>query len=80
MKMPFGKHKGQEIHTIPHDYLFWFRSNIINLHGDLLRAVIAGLDRKPFEPPTTKERVDEAKQSMLERLRQREMAQRRNYV
>lgn len=74
MKMPFGKHKGQEIHTIPHDYLLWFRDNIKNLNGDLLRAVIAGLDGKPFEPPTIKERVDEARQRMTERLRSREMA------
>lgn len=74
MKMPFGRHKGQEIHTLPHDYLLWFRDNIANLNGDLLRAVIAGLEGKPFEPPTIKERVDEAKRTMLERLRQREMA------
>jgi hypothetical protein len=74
MKMPFGRHKGQEIHTLPYDYLLWFRDNITNLHGDLLRAVIAGLDGKPFEPPTIKERVDEARRTMLELLRQREMA------
>lgn len=74
MKMPFGMHKGKEIHILPHDYLLWFRKNITNLNGDLLRAVIAGLDGKAFEPPTIKERVDEAKRNMLERLRQREMA------
>jgi len=74
MKMPFGKHKGQEIHKIPQDYLLWFRENITNLHGDLLRAVDAGLEGKPFEPPTIKERVDEARQKVLERLSQREMS------
>lgn len=73
MKMPFGKHQGQEIHTIPHDYLLWFRDNITNLHGDLLRAVDAGLEDKPFEPPTIQERVDEAKQRVGDRLRQREV-------
>ena len=72
MKMPFGKHKGQEIHTIPHDYLLWFKDNINNLHGDLLRAVVAGLEGKPFEPPTIKERVDEARQKTLGRLKNRE--------
>lgn len=73
MKMPFGMHKGKEIHTIPHDYLLWFRNNITNLHGDLLKAVEAGLEGKPFEPPTIKERVDEARQRMTERLTSREM-------
>ena len=73
MKMPFGKHKGQEIHTIPHDYLQWFRNNITNLHGDLLKAVEAALEGKPFEPLTSEERVDEARERMLERLRSREM-------
>lgn len=74
MKMPFGMHKGKEIHTIPRDYLLWFRDNITNLHGDLLGAVVAGLEGKPFEPPTIKQRVDEARQKTLDRLRQREMA------
>jgi len=74
MKMPFGKYKGCEVHTLPQDYLVWFKNNISNLHGDLLRAVDTGLEGKPFEPPTIKERVDEAKQKMLDRLRQREMA------
>lgn len=73
MKMPFGRHKGLEIHTLPQDYLLWFRDNITNLHGDLLRAVVAGLEGKPFAPPTIKERVDEARRKLLERLRQREM-------
>ena len=62
------------IHTLPHDCLLWFRDNITNLHDDLLRAVITGLEGKPFEPPTIKERVEEARRTMLERLRQREMA------
>jgi hypothetical protein len=74
MIMPFGMHKGKEVHTISSDYLLWFKNNITNLHGDLLRAVIAGLEGKPFEPPTIKERVDEAQQKMLDRLRQRETA------
>ena len=73
MKMPFGKHKGQEIHTIPRSYLAWMKDNITTLKGDLLGAVDAGLAGKPFEPPGTKERVDEAKWKMLVRLREREM-------
>lgn len=74
MKMPFGMHKGKEIHTLPHDYLLWFRHNITNLTGDLLRAVEVGLEGKPFEPPTIKERVDEARRRVAERLKQRELA------
>ena len=73
MKMPFGKHKDQEIHTIPQDYLLWFRDNINNLHGDLLQAVVAGLDGKPYKPLTTKERVDAARFLITERLRQRDL-------
>lgn len=73
MKMPFGKHKNQEIHTIPQDYLLWFKNNITNLNGDLLRAVVAGLDGKPFEPLRTKERVDEARFLITERLKQRDL-------
>lgn len=74
MKMPFGMHKGKEIHTLPHDYLHWFRNNITNLRSDLLKAVEAGLEGKPFEPPTIRERVDEARLRMTERLRSRETA------
>lgn len=74
MKMPFGKHKDKEVHTVPQDYLLWFRNNITNLNGDLLKAVIAGLEGKPFEKPSIKERVEEARKNMLERLRNREMA------
>tara|TARA_R110002020_G_scaffold90621_13_gene220739 strand:+ start:646 stop:903 length:258 start_codon:yes stop_codon:yes gene_type:complete len=51
--------------------LLWFRENIKNLHGDLLRAVEAGLEGKPFEPPTIEERLDEARRKILQRLRQR---------
>lgn len=74
MKMPFGKHTGQEIHTIPRSYLVWMKDNISNLRGDLLGAVDAGLEGKPYEPPGIKERVDDAKQMMLVRLKQRETA------
>lgn len=74
MKMPFGKHKGQEIHTIPPDYLRWCRDNVANLNGYLLRAVLAGLEGEPFEPPTVEERIDKGIQEMLERLRQRDSA------
>ncbi len=73
MKMPFGKHKDKEVHTVPQDYLLWFRNNITNLNGDLLKAVEAGLNGKAFQQPTIEERVDEAKQKMLERLRSREV-------
>lgn len=73
MKMPFGKHIGKEIHTVPQDYLRWFKNNITNLHGDLLKAVEAALEGKPFQPPTIKERVDDARQRMLVLLRSREM-------
>jgi len=28
MHMPFGKHKGQNLETIPRDYLMWVRGNL----------------------------------------------------
>ena len=28
MQMPFGRHKGQEIDSLPHDYLEWLRNNL----------------------------------------------------
>lgn len=69
MKMPFGKHKDKEIHTIPQDYLIWFRNNITNLKGDLLQAVEAGIDGKLFDPK--KRTIDDARREMLDKLRLR---------
>ena len=34
MQMPFGRHKGQEIKTLPPDYLEWLRNNM-SLTGQL---------------------------------------------
>ena len=28
MQMPFGRHKGQEIASLPQDYLNWLRNNL----------------------------------------------------
>lgn len=66
MKMPFGKHKDKEIHTIPQDYLIWFKNNITNLKGDLLQAVEAGIDGKPFDPK--KRTIDDARKAMFDKL------------
>lgn len=46
MKMPFGELKDQDVHKILLDDLLWFGDNIANRNGDLLKAVITGLDGK----------------------------------
>ena len=38
MKIPFGRHKGQEVTTLPHDYLNWIRDNL-SLRTELAEAV-----------------------------------------
>ena len=50
MKMPFGKHKGEQIHLLEKSYLHWLRDNC-KLHGDLLNAVDAALQGKAYTPP-----------------------------
>ncbi|MBI1347123.1 hypothetical protein GC163_12635 [bacterium] len=72
MKMPYGKHKGEEIHTIPKGYLNWMLDNITDLGPDLKQAVEAGLQGKEYTPPTREQRVDAARQDMTARLRARE--------
>ena len=72
MKMPFGKHHDQEIHTIPKDYLMWVKNNVTNLGPHLRLAIDLGLEGKPYTPPTREQRIDEAKQDMISRLKARD--------
>jgi uncharacterized protein (DUF3820 family) len=46
MKMPFGKHKGKPIETLPRTYLVWLQTNI-ELHGELKAAIEACLTGLP---------------------------------
>lgn len=45
--MPFGKHKGEPIASIPRNYLIWLKRNV-PLHGRLAEQVNAVLDGKPL--------------------------------
>lgn len=42
MLMPFGKHKGKHVSTLPKSYLRWLRQNV-ELKGELAAAVDAAL-------------------------------------
>lgn len=46
-QMPFGKHKGKTINTIPKGYLHWLQDNV-QLTGWLQVAVDCALQGKPF--------------------------------
>jgi len=70
MKITFGKHKGEELHTIPKNYLNWLRT--IDLDDHLRRAVDLALEGKEYKAPTRRERIDEAREDMMSRLRERD--------
>lgn len=72
MKIQFGKHKGEELHTIPKSYLNWIKQNIPDLDPHLQRAVDLALEGKEYKAPTRRERIDEARQDMLSRLKARD--------
>jgi hypothetical protein len=46
MKMPFGKHKGQELSEIPPDYLQWITDNL-TIAGDLADEIYRVLGTGP---------------------------------
>lgn len=49
MRMPFGKHRGQPVESLPCDYLLWLAT--IDLRSPLLEAVTNELHRR--ERPST---------------------------
>jgi hypothetical protein len=54
VRMPFGKHKGEDIDDVPRDYLRWVLSNVdLRDHG-LKRAICDRLDM-PAEQPRAPE-------------------------
>ena len=72
MKIQFGKHKGKEIHKIPKSYLRWLKENIVPIDNEMSQAIEDGLDGKQYNPPTREQRIDQAKQDVLARMRTRE--------
>lgn len=51
MEMPFGKHKGKSVETLPRRYLRWLQQNV-ELFGELKTAVEITLNGQtvPVEP------------------------------
>jgi hypothetical protein len=49
MKMPFGKHRGQAVSTLPRQYLRWLADNV-ELKGQLKGEVQAALYGVPVSP------------------------------
>lgn len=45
--MPFGKHKGESVETLPKGYLRWLKENV-ELRGELRQAVDCVLAGRPM--------------------------------
>jgi hypothetical protein len=54
VRMPFGKYKGEQIHDLPDDYLYWILENIEDLSDRLLNAICEALGEDPadYQPST----------------------------
>lgn len=52
MKMPFGKHKGEPVASLPLPYCRWLNKNV-SLRGELAEAIAARLGRQPANPVRT---------------------------
>jgi hypothetical protein len=53
MRMPFGKYYGEDVRSIPHDYLRWILENVVlRTHGleEEIRAVLSGEDSPGSSP------------------------------
>jgi len=50
MLIPFGKYKGQDLTTVPDDYLLWLTANI-PLREPLLRAVVEEMTERDSDVP-----------------------------
>lgn len=57
MKMPFGKHKGIEVHKLPNTYLQWLYYNV-SINGTLLTEVCYALGIEPDYVSNTKTHTD----------------------
>jgi hypothetical protein len=50
MTMPFGKHKGESVETLPKRYLKWLQKEV-DLREPLATAVDCAIRGKPYIPP-----------------------------
>lgn len=44
IRMPFGKHKGENIEEVPADYLVWLYENKEDLYGDIKEFIDDNLE------------------------------------
>src|SRR5258708_26334013 len=51
VKMPFGKHRGKRLISIPTEYLVWLRDENEDLDAELRKAVDHELSRRDDVPP-----------------------------
>ena len=58
MKMPFGKHKGEEVHSLPESYLSWLQA-AVKLREPLKSAVEQAL--KPADEKRLAELLSQQK-------------------
>lgn len=47
-RMPFGKHKGEELADIPDDYLFWCLDHCTSMSPSLRKAIERHLNYEPL--------------------------------
>ena len=48
IRMPFGKHKGEELGNIPDDYLFWCLDHCTSMSPSLRKAIERHLNYEPL--------------------------------
>ncbi len=53
MRMPFGKHRGEQLGNVPRDYLLWVLDNCGNISPTLRNEIrrILGIGRPSYSPP-----------------------------
>ena len=54
-KMPFGKHRGKRLQSIPTEYLVWLRDENDELDPALRKEVLHELGRRDDVPPAANE-------------------------
>src|SRR5439155_20288190 len=61
LKMPFGKHRGKRIISVPTEYLHWLLDNNDEMDADVKKAVVQELERRGETVEQKEEPADEPK-------------------
>lgn len=70
VKMPFGKHRGKRLLSVPTEYLVWLLENNANLDAELKRAVEHELSRRDDAPPRASEPEIEDKPAKAAKIKE----------